>query len=83
MNKESRLKYSESILEVAQRPYKETLDRIDLDKYVPCDVSNETLLNNLDWPNLKYPDIFSYFMYTPSVYIKCTLKVYNSSDAYS
>ena len=83
MNKESLSKYSESILEAAQRLYKETIDRIDLDKYVPCDVSNETLLNNLDWPNLECPDIFSYFIYTPSVYIKDTLKVYESSDAYS
>ena len=85
MNKENFSEYYKTLSEAAQRRYKEKLDKIDLDKdpYLPRDASNETLLNNFDWPNIEYPDIYNYLINTPSVYTKDTLKAYKSLDAYN
>ena len=85
MNKENFSEYYQTLSEAAQRRYKEKLNKINLDKdpYLPRDVLNETLLNNLDWSNVEYLDIYNYPINTPSVYTKDTLEAYKSLDAYN
>ena len=35
-----------------------------------------------DWPNVLYPDIYNYFIETPSQYTKQDLKAYKGLDGY-
>lgn len=35
-----------------------------------------------NWPNVSYPDIYNYFVETPSIYTKQELKAYKSLDGY-
>ena len=85
VNKENLSNYYKTHSEAAQRRYKEKPDKIYLykDPYLPRDISNETLLSNLHWPNIEYPDIYNYLINTPSVYTTDTLKAYESLDAYN
>ena len=52
------------------------------DPYITISViSQEECMDWLTWPNIEYPDIYNYFITTPS-YTKQQLKAYKSLDGY-
>ena len=53
------------------------------DPYVTVNViRSEEHIDWLNWPNIEYPDIYNYFVTTPSSYTKQQLKAYKSLDGY-
>ena len=50
------------------------------DPYVTISVN--TSVDWLNWPNVEYPDIYNYFIATPSGYTEQQLKAYKSLDGY-
>ena len=64
------LEYYWSLSEDVRKRYKEKLQNIglDIDHYSPQELRNLNILtNNVEWPNVQYPDIYHYMMrHTPN-----------------
>ena len=71
---------------IPQARYREKLAKLgDIeDPYFTLDTrcSSEQGIEWQNWPNVLYPDIYNYFIETPSEYTKQELKAYKSLDGY-
>ena len=71
---------------IPQARYREKLAMLgDIeDPYFTLDTccSSEQGIEWQNWPNVLYPDIYNYFIETPSEYTKQELKAYKSLDGY-
>ena len=74
--------YYHGLEEQAKSRYREKLAKIGAlsDPYLSSTVSSS--VDWQDWPDVRYPDIFSYLIETPSLYTHQQLKAYKSLEAY-
>jgi len=74
--------YVESLDETAKTRYREKLAMLGgvQDPYKTIQSTDQCL--NWLWPNVKYPDIFNYFVTSVSTYTKQQLKAYESLKGY-
>ena len=74
--------YYHGLEEQAKSRYREKLAKIGAlsDPYLSSTVSSS--VDWQDWPDVQYPDIFSYLIETPSLYTHQQLKAYKSLEAW-
>ena len=76
-------KYFDELDCQAQKRYREKMVCLPIDPYVSKNfVSLMSGSTQELWPEIKYPDIFNYLIYTTSSYKREQLKAYKSMDGY-
>ena len=90
MDADQKKRYSlhyQTLEENAKRRYREKLAMLgDIeDPYIAINAAASSRGPGLDWqhwPDVEYPDIFNYFIATPSPYTQQQLRAYKSLEAY-